>query len=57
MYLCDELTNLTQQEIAEKLKRGNHTTVIHAINKINTLKVDNKELQENLSILKKKINP
>lgn len=57
MYLCDSLTNLTQTEIAAKLKRNNHTTVIHGINKIKEeLNVD-KELQDTVTILKKKLNP
>jgi len=56
MYLCSELTNHTQSEIAEKLNRKNHTTIIHAVNKItNDLNVD-KELEETISILKKKLN-
>ena len=57
MYLCDSLTNLTQTEIAAKLRRNNHTTVIHGINKIKEeLNVD-KELQDTVTILKKKLNP
>lgn len=56
MYLCSELTNLTQKEIAGKLKRKNHTTVIHAVNKINNdIKVD-KELENTIQVLKKKLN-
>lgn len=56
MYLCNELTNLTQKEIAGKLKRKNHTTVIHAINKINNeLSVD-KDLQNTIQVIKKKLN-
>lgn len=56
MYLCSELTNLTQKEIAGKLKRKNHTTVIHAVNKINNdMKVD-KELENTIQVLKKKLN-
>ena len=56
MYLCSELTNHTQSEIAEKLNRKNHTTIIHAVNKIkNDMNVD-KELEETISILKKKLN-
>ncbi len=56
MYLCNELTNLTQKEIAAKLKRKNHTTVIHAINKINEDMIVDKELEEKIQVLKKKLN-
>ena len=56
MYLCSELTSLTQTEIAAKLKRNNHTTVIHGVNKIKEdLNVD-KELENTISIIKKKLN-
>lgn len=56
MYLCNELTNLTQKEIALKLKRKNHTTVIHAVNKIKEdINVD-KELENQIHIIKKKLN-
>lgn len=56
MYLCNELTNLTQNEIAGKLKRRNHTTVIHAINKIKSEIAVNKDLEQTISILRKKLN-
>lgn len=56
MYLCNELTNLTQKEIARKLKRKNHTTVIHAVNKIKSEIAVDKDLEQTISILKKKLN-
>ncbi len=56
MYLCNELTNLTQNEIAEKLKRKNHTTVIHAVNKIKKDIIVNKELENHIHLLRKKLN-
>lgn len=56
MYLCNELTSLTQKEIALKLKRKNHTTVIHAVNKIKEdLNVD-KDLENTIQVIKKKLN-
>ena len=56
MYLCSEYTSLTQQVIAEKLKRKNHTTVNHAVKTIkDDLLVDN-ELQNTINVLKKKLN-
>ena len=56
MYLCSEYTSLTQQVIAEKLHRKNHTTVINAVKKIKgSLPVDT-ELQTTITMLKKKLN-
>ena len=56
MYLCDELTNLTLNEIATKLKRQNHSTVIHGINKIKKDIIVDKELENTIQVLKKKLN-
>ena len=47
----------TQKEIAEKLKRRNHTTVIHAVNKINNEMTVDKELENTIEVIKKKLNP
>ena len=56
MYLCNELTDLTQTEIAEKLNRKDHSTIIYGVNKIKSeLNVD-KELQDTIDVLKKKLN-
>ena len=56
MYLCSQYTSLTQQVIAQKLKRKNHTTVQHGVKKIkDSLPVDN-ELQMDIIMLKKKLN-
>ncbi len=56
MYLCSQYTSLTQKVIAEKLNRRNHTTVNHGVNKIkDDMLVDN-ELQQTITILKKKLN-
>ena len=56
MYLCDELTNLTLTEIAVKLKRSNHSTVIHGVHKIEQDILVDKELEETINVLKKKLN-
>ena len=56
MYLCDELTNLTLNEIATKLKRQNHSTVIHGINKIRKDILVDKELESTIQVLNKKLN-
>ena len=55
MYLCNELTNLTLTEIAVKLKR-NHSTVIHGVDKIKDDILVDKELEETINVLKKKLN-
>ncbi|MEE3467750.1 MAG: chromosomal replication initiator protein DnaA [Eubacterium sp.] len=56
MYLCSQYTSLTQQTIAKKLNRKNHTTVHHSVNKIKEdLLVDN-ELSQTITMLKKKLN-
>ena len=56
MYLFSQYTSLTQKVIAEKLNRKNHTTVNHGVNKIkDDMLVDN-ELQQTITILKKKLN-
>lgn len=56
MYLCDQLTNLTLNEIATKLRRMNHSTVIHGINKIKEDILVDKELENTIQLLKKKLN-
>ena len=56
MYLCNELTNLTLTEIAVKLKRSNHSTVIHGVHKIEQDILVDKELEETINVLKKKLN-
>ncbi len=56
MFLCSEMTNLTQSEIAAKLKRNNHTTVIHGVNKIKEAIHVDKELDNTIQVIKKKLN-
>ena len=57
MYFCDELTNLTQSEIAAKLKRNNHTTVIHGIKKINDMISVDKSFESTIQLIRQKLNP
>lgn len=56
MYLCNELTNLTLIQIAEKLHRANHTTIMHGVHKIQKDILVDKELEETINVLKKKLN-
>ena len=57
MYLCREMCDLSLQNIANLLKKKDHTTIIHGINKIeNDLQVS-EDLRNKIEIIKKKINP
>lgn len=56
MYLCNELTNHTLNEIATKLNRQNHSTVIHGIDKIKESILVDKELENTIQLIKKKLS-
>ncbi len=57
MYLCREMCDLSYQYIANLLKKKDHTTILHGINKIeNDLSV-NEDLRNKIDIIKKKISP
>lgn len=57
MYLIRQLTECSLQIISEALHKKDHTTVMHAINKIQD-EIDNNESTRNtIEILKKKIAP
>ncbi|MCM8791868.1 MAG: chromosomal replication initiator protein DnaA [Candidatus Omnitrophica bacterium] len=55
MYLCRELTELSLPEIGNSLGGKNHTTVLHAYNKIKSELQHNIELQETLERIIKTI--
>lgn len=57
MYLCREMTGLTLEKIAEDLRKSDHTTIINGIKKIEKEMQNSKEVQNTISVLKKKINP
>ena len=57
MYLCRKYTEDSLQNIAKSLKRKDHTTVIHGIDKITEDIKTNQELKNNIDILIKKLNP
>ena len=50
MYLAKQLTTLSLPEIATQFERD-HTTIMHAIKTITSLKVDDKELAHELDII------
>ena len=57
MYLCRELTDSSLEEIGKSLGKKDHTTVMSGISKIkNRLKTD-EELNKNIDIIMKKLNP
>ncbi len=57
MYLCRNLLNIPLKSIGNYIGKRDHTTVIHGIRKVEDEIVTNTELQEEIEIIKKKINP
>lgn len=57
MYLCRNLTNISLKHIAAILNKGDHTTIIHGIKKIEDEMKSNEELKNKVDIIVKKINP
>jgi chromosomal replication initiator protein len=55
MYLMKQMTDKSLQEIAFFLKRKNHSTIIHAIDKIKELREKDFSLNSNLKQLEKEI--
>jgi len=57
MYLCRELTDISLNNIGKIMDKKDHTTVLHGVNRIEEQLETNKELYEQLEIIKKKIIP
>ncbi|WP_408069734.1 chromosomal replication initiator protein DnaA [Butyrivibrio sp. JL13D10] len=57
MYLARELTDLPLEEIGKALGKKDHTTVMSGVNKIKDLIAVDDELNKNLDIINKKLNP
>ena len=55
MYICRELTNLSFPKIGEQFGNKNHTTVIHAYEKISNSLENDLELQEEIKELQKRL--
>ncbi len=57
MYLCRELTDVSQVNIGKILGKKDHTTVIHGVKKIEAEIESNEELRNKIDIIIKKLNP
>ncbi len=57
MYLCRQMTQDTNQTIANKLNRSDHSTVIHGSKTIANELLNDEQLKNTIDILMKKINP
>ena len=57
MYLCREHTDASLEEIGKVLGKKDHTTVMSGINKIKQKITIDDELNKNLDIIMKKLNP
>ena len=53
MYLCRELTDLSLPKIGQQFGNRDHTTVLHAIRKIEQLMNDDNQLREEIELLKR----
>lgn len=57
MYLCRKYTDMNYINIADLLKRTDHSTVIHACKKMENDLASNKELKNKFDMIEKKLNP
>lgn len=57
MYLCRELTDVSQVNIGKILGKKDHTTVIHGVKKIEAEMETNEELRNKVDTIIKKLNP
>lgn len=57
MYLCKKYTDMNLINIADLVKRTDHSTVIHACKKMEDELATNKELKSKMDIIEKKLNP
>ena len=57
MYLCRQMTQDTNQTIADKLKRKDHSTVIYGFKQIANDILTDEQLKNTIDILMKKIDP
>lgn len=52
MYLCRQLLDIPYNDIAKKFKKD-HSTVIHSVGKIEKALLENRDVQEEIEVLKK----
>ena len=57
MYLCREHTDSSLEEIGKILGKKDHTTVMSGVDKIKSMKSYDDDLNRNLDIIVKKLNP
>ena len=57
MYLCRKHTDTAYKNIANLLNKKDHTTIIHGCDKIEESLSTDKELQNKIQIIEKKIIP
>lgn len=55
MYLCKHLTTRSLPEIGRKFGGRDHTTVLHGVNKIEQLRAEDKTLDEDINLIRRKI--
>ena len=55
MYLAKKLTTRSLPEIGRKFANRDHTTVIHAVKKINQLMQEDESIKRNIIEIKKKL--
>jgi chromosomal replication initiator protein len=56
MYLCKYLTSRSLAEIGRKFGGKDHTTVIHAVKRIEKLMIDDKEFESEVNAISRNIN-
>ncbi|PYS67783.1 MAG: chromosomal replication initiator protein DnaA, partial [Acidobacteria bacterium] len=55
MYLCKKLTSKSYPEIARQFGGKHHTTVIHSVEKISQLVVNDREMETTVKLLSETI--
>ena len=55
MFLCKQLTPRSLPEIGRKFGGRDHTTVMHAVRKIEELKVSDVSIAEDVELLKRQL--
>ena len=57
MYLCRTITNVALTDVGKYLGGRDHTTIMHGVDKITKDIESNKETEETINIIRKKIIP